>query len=196
MIYPVMKNQLYISDMFQKIARKFPNRLAIVFEDKKITFKELDEMSNRVANLLRSTTNLQRGDTIAVFMENCPEYIVVYLGLSKIGVTAAFINHNLTGDSLAHCIRIANSSGVIFSTSLADAVSEVLPNLDHTVNEILYHIGEECSLSQAKDLMNESENASSDDPPPLSGKSINGTVIMSTNSICILVEVISIALLL
>ena len=195
-MYPVMKNQLYISDMFHKIARKSPNRLAIVFEDKEITFKELDEMSNRVANLLRSTTNLQRGDTIAVFMENCPEYIVIFLGLSKIGVTAAFINHNLTGDSLAHCIRIANSSGVIFSTSLADAVSEVLPNIDHTVNEILYHIGEECSLSQAKDLMNESENASSDDPPPLSGKSINGTVIMCTNSTCILVEVISIALLL
>ena len=168
------KEKLYVSDRFQETARKYPNKVAILFEDRKMTFKELDEMSNKVANLLRSTTNLQRGDTIAVFMENCPEYIVVYLGLSKIGVTGALINHNLTGDSLAHCIRIANSSGVIFSASLANAVSEVLPNLHPTVSEILYCVCGTCSMPQAKQLEFEIQRASPDAPPPVQGKTAEG----------------------
>ena len=165
-----------MSDRFQATAAKYPNKPAIVFEDREITFKELDEISNKIANLLRSSTNLKHGDTMAVIMDNCPEFVYITLALSKIGVTAALINCNLTGDSLAHCIRIANCSGVFFHSTLSEAVAEVLPNL--AISDMLYCVcgGSEggSSIPQAKSLEAEISTASAANLPPVEGKSALG----------------------
>ena len=168
----IKRQKLYISDFFQETAAKYPNKVAIVFEDREITFKELDEVSNKIANMLRSSTNLKHRDTVAIFMENCPEFVFVGLALSKIGVTAALINYNLTGDSLAHCIRIANCSGVFFHSTLSEAVAEVLPSL--AISDVLYCVCGEISIPQAKSLEAEISPASPDKPPPVEGKSAKG----------------------
>lgn len=167
-------NKMYVSDYFQETVKKNPNKVAILYENTKLTFQEVDELSNRIANALRTSTPLQHGDTMAVFMENCPEYVLTSLALSKLGVTAAFLNYNLRGDSLAHCIRIANCSGMIFASSFADAVSDILPNL--AISEMLYFVGDECSLPQAKSLNAAMKEASPSNPPPVAGKSSLGMV--------------------
>ena len=79
-------NRYYLSDRFRKTAHKYPDKVAIVFEDRQITFRELDELSNRIANVLRAS-GLRHGDAAAVFMENSLEYLAVFLGLCKLGVT-------------------------------------------------------------------------------------------------------------
>ena len=168
------KENVYISDYFQRVAKKHPSKIAIMYEDTKITFAELDEASNRVANVLRTSTSLKHGDTVAVFMENCPEFVMVTMALSKLGVRGAYINYNLRRDSLAHCIRVANSSGLIFSSSLSEAVSDVLPNL--SIRETLYYMGSECSISSAESLEAAMKTASSSDPPPVEGKSFKGVL--------------------
>jgi len=46
-------------------------------------------------------------------MESCPEYVCIWLGLSKIGVIVALINNNLRSEALAHSIKVSNCSAVI-----------------------------------------------------------------------------------
>ena len=169
------KERLYVSDYFQEMVMKHPNKIALMYEDTKVTFKEVDEISNRIANALRSSTPLQHGDTMAIFMENCPEYIYIQLALSKLGVTGAYINYNLRGDSLAHCIRIANCSGLFFASEFSDAVSEVLPNL--AISDMLYFVGKECSLPQAKSLEAAMKVASPNTLPSVKQKSAQGNTI-------------------
>ena len=79
-------NRYYLSDRFKETVRKYPNKVAIMFEDRQLTFREVDELSNRIANILRAN-GLRHGDTAAVFMENSLEYLPVFLGLCKLGVT-------------------------------------------------------------------------------------------------------------
>ena len=172
----VVKNSLYASDHFREMARKYPNKVAVVLEDRKMTFKELDEISNRIANYLRSSTDLKRGDTMAVIMDNCPEFVYIILALSKIGVAAALVNYNLRSDSLAHCIRIANCSGVFFHSTLSEAVAEVLPNL--AISDMLYCVCGESSIPQAKSLEAKISTASTADPPPIEGKSALGMLLL------------------
>ena len=168
------KEHLYISDHFQATARKYPNKLAILFEDREITFKELDELSNKIANLLHTSTNLRHGDSMGIFMENCPEFIAVYLALSKIGVTGSLINHNLRGKSLAHCIHIGHCSGLFFSYELSKPVLDVLPLLEPSISHMLYSVGGDRSISGAKTLANVIKTASPATLPPVHGKSSNG----------------------
>ena len=80
------KQRLYISDHFRKTAQMYPNKMAIVFEDRQLTFREVDELSNQIANVLRGA-GLCHGNTAAVFMENSLEYLPVFLAMNKLGVT-------------------------------------------------------------------------------------------------------------
>ena len=87
------KQRLYISDYFRKTALKYPNKTAIVFEDRQLTFRELDELSNQIANILRGA-GLRHGNTAAVFMENSLEYLPVFLAMCKLGVTGILITYS------------------------------------------------------------------------------------------------------
>jgi acyl-coenzyme A synthetase/AMP-(fatty) acid ligase len=53
-------------------------------------------------------------------MENRPEYVATWLGLSRIGCVVPLINHNLKKQSLQHSIVIANSNALIFCKNLKD----------------------------------------------------------------------------
>lgn len=56
-------------------------------------------------------------------MEANPYYSCIWLGLSKIGIITALINTNLKKESLIHCIRIANSKGIIVGSEMAKGLN-------------------------------------------------------------------------
>ena len=162
-----------MADLFAKTVARHPNKVAVIFEDQRWTFKELDEYASKVGNHFRAV-GLQKGDTVALFMENCPEYLGITLGLCKIGVVVAFINFNLRQEALAHCICISKCSAVIFSSPLSDALCTVLPDLDAALTDSCYSLGGESSLPQAKDLDVELQSCSPHPPHPPPNKQFTG----------------------
>ena len=76
---------------------------------------QMDEYSNKVANYFLSL-GLQKGDTVALLMENRPEYVGMWLGLAKLGVVTALINHNQKMEALIHAVQIANAKAIIYGT--------------------------------------------------------------------------------
>ena len=166
----------YISDVFQRTVQNHPDKIAILYEGRGITFQQLDELSNKIANVLRSCSSIQRGDCVTVFMENSPEYVAVYIALSKLGVTGALINCSLKGKSLFHCIEVANCAGVLFDCDLSDALSEILPDLDSALSQALFSVGGKSSISGAKNLEDEMKDAPATAPPALQNKSANGKI--------------------
>ena len=170
----------YISDVFQRTVQNHPDKTAILYEGRVITFQQLDELSNKIANVLRSCSSIQRGDCVAVFMENSPEYMAVYIALSKLGVTGALINCSLKGKSLYHCIEVANCAGVFFDCDLSDALSEILPDLDPTLSQALFSVGGKSSISGAKNLEDEMKEVPTTAPPALQNKSAKGKISRCT----------------
>jgi fatty-acyl-CoA synthase len=81
--------------------------------------------------------DLVAGDVAALLMPNCAEYVAVWLGLTRIGVTAALLNTHLAGDALAHCIRIAAPKLLIagdgFAPMLEGLGSQLRPELKRCV---------------------------------------------------------------
>jgi len=74
---------------------------------------------------------LRPGDVVALAMGNCPEYLAVWLGLSRIGVAVALLNTHLAGEALAHSIRIAAPRLVIGEAALAANLAAVRARLPH-----------------------------------------------------------------
>jgi hypothetical protein len=79
---------------------------------------KVDNYANKIANTFSTIYNLKKGDTIALFMDNRPEYVCIWLGLAKIGVISALINTNLKSTALAHSVKISNSKIVIYGHEL------------------------------------------------------------------------------
>jgi len=126
------KHNLTIPKLFSQKVHAHPLKLALQQEDVKWTYKMLDDYSNAFANYFRKQ-GISAGDTVSIFVDNRPEYVAIWLGLSKIGAISALINYNLRKDSLLHCIQVSNSKAVIAVARLKDAVREVMGKLDQDV---------------------------------------------------------------
>lgn len=60
----------------------------------------------------------QKGDVIALFLENCVDFPAVWVGLSKIGLITAWINTNLRAEPLAHSIIVSESKAIVTNKAL------------------------------------------------------------------------------
>ncbi|XP_033109444.1 very long-chain acyl-CoA synthetase-like [Anneissia japonica] len=125
------KNGLTLVDLFLQNADSHPYKPCILFQNSVYTYGEIDIESNKVAHFAKGTGYLDQNDTVAFFMKNEPAYCWWFLGLQKIGITCAFINYNLRGKSLLHCIKISGSKAVVVAgeTDLVGEIIEILPEL-------------------------------------------------------------------
>lgn len=107
-------------------------RCLVMIEDdgkeRVFTFKDVERESNKMAHFYLSQ-GLQRGDTIALFMENRPEFVISWLGMTKIGVKVAMINTSIKEKGLLHCIKISGCKMVLFGAELAAPIKDIWDTL-------------------------------------------------------------------
>lgn len=119
-----------IADDFEATVDRYPDKAAFVFEGEEMTYAEFDARANRVAHWALSQ-GLKPGDTVAMVLENSPDFPAVWFGLAKVGVITALINTNLEGTGLQHCISIVDSHAIIASGVQAERVKAVVPELSN-----------------------------------------------------------------
>ena len=93
-------------------------RTFISFEGKDTTYAKFEARANQFAHWGQSV-GLKAGDTVALFMENRPDYIAFWTGMAKIAVRTALINNNLAGAGLAHCVKIVDCKAIVTNAELA-----------------------------------------------------------------------------
>ena len=108
----------------EKQVLKRPENVLIIFEGREITYREFNEWANRYARLF-TERGFKRGDTVALFMDNRPEYLIIHAGLAKVGIVPALLNNNIRGDVLAHAINIAEPGAVIVGHEFAGHYIEI-----------------------------------------------------------------------
>jgi len=117
-----------IADFIEERVAAAPHRLAILFEDRKVTNAELEAAANRTARWA-SAQGIGRGDVVALLMENRPEFIITWLGLAKLGAVTALLNTHLRGHPLAHSLGVADAKHLIVGAELGEALDSARPHL-------------------------------------------------------------------
>jgi fatty-acyl-CoA synthase len=159
------RKQFNASKYFEEAAAKYPNKIALYFEDRTYTYKELNEAANKVANWA-TAQGLKDQDVVALLMSNRPEFIITWLGLFKINAIVALINTDVTGLSLEHSLKVCEAKTLILG-------DECISNLE-TINSGFLDsiwIWSEKDVPkkpsfQYKSLNSELETASTDCPSP------------------------------
>lgn len=106
-----------VPKIFQSICSSQPNKTLFHYQDEQWTFKQVDEFSNKIVNYFLAQ-GFQKGDEIALFMENRPEYVAIWLGLAKAGIVSALINNNQRMNPLIHSLVVIKCKALIFSSEL------------------------------------------------------------------------------
>ena len=89
-----------------------------------MSFGELAGRVNAIARWTRA--HGLGGRTVCLLMRNQPDYLAIWLGITRVGGVVALLNTNLHGDALAHCIKAAGAEHIIVGADLKDALDAAL----------------------------------------------------------------------
>jgi acetyl-CoA synthetase len=106
------------------------DRLAMVWEDwrgteRRVTFGELQELSNRFANVLE-TLGVERGDRVATLLPSLPETAAVFLGVYKRGAILLSMSVLYGDEGIEHRLRDSGARVVVTDMANADRIQEGL----------------------------------------------------------------------
>ncbi|MFX1323893.1 MAG: AMP-binding protein [Promethearchaeota archaeon] len=135
----------------EELAEKNPNKTALFFEDKSWTWKEFNEEANKISNFF-TKRGLKPESTVAVMMENSPDYFFVTTGLNKIQGISALININQRRQALIHSIKIVNARYIIVDVDCLPGLLEVLEELPFENDEIFVISGLDSAQKDYVDL--------------------------------------------
>ena len=115
-------------DVIDELGVRHGHAPALLSDLECFSFAELAARSNRYSRWTLSL-NPEPGAVIGLMMPNRPEYLAAWIGIARVGCTAALLNTNLVGAALAHCIAAAGPRHVIVAAPCAAAFASALPHL-------------------------------------------------------------------
>jgi len=124
----VWEGTVNVRDLLVATASLVPDRAALVLGERRMTYRQLDRLSNQVANRLLSE-GLGRGEHVAILMPYCPEWLVTYFGIVKAGGKAVVLNAILKATDYRRLLADSDSAILVTERSFSEALSTVLPNL-------------------------------------------------------------------
>jgi fatty-acyl-CoA synthase len=106
----------------------FPQKTAIIFEGRQLSYRALNERANRLGNLLMDL-EVQKGDRVAALLYNCPQYIEIYTALAKVGAIIVPLNFRLAKSELASILNDSGSETLLFGGDFEERVEELRPDI-------------------------------------------------------------------
>ena len=118
-------------DMLRRSAERFPDKDAIVWQDRTISYRELDLAANRFANALLAL-RLPKGGKVAIISRNRLEYGIVFFGAARSGGVLVNVSVLYTPDDLVYVLDKADVEILVYEDVFAEKVAiaaKSLPNI-------------------------------------------------------------------
>jgi long-chain acyl-CoA synthetase len=125
------KNIRLIRDLFETMAKKNPEQIALHFEGRDVSYAELDSLSNRLAQGLFKM-GLHKGDKVAGFILNSIEFAVTYFAAMKAGLIFIPLNTRLIGPNLEYILNHSECDILIYHVEFEEVIAQIRPSLKFT----------------------------------------------------------------
>lgn len=112
--------------LLSETAVKFPDRKAILFNEEVITYAELDQSSNQIANVLIGA-GVKRGDRVGIYMSRCINSIIAIFGILKAGAAYVPIDPLSPENRLNYIVNKCGIEFAIISQEKLSAIEKAFP---------------------------------------------------------------------
>ena len=123
-----------INFFLEDSAAKWPDKVAVIKGDTKLTYEEIDRQSSFLAKLLVES-GIKKGDRVGIFLEKNPDQVVSIFAAVKAGAIFVILNNKLKKDHILHIVRDCRIKGIIARETIYDAVLK--STLEETAVEFL-----------------------------------------------------------
>lgn len=124
-----------LGGLLEMLARDYPQNEALIYPDRglRYDFSQLEWLARQIARGLIST-GVKRGDRVALWATNIPEWVVLQFALAKIGAVLVTVNINLRGYEIEYLLKQSETSTLITIAGFRDndyvgAINEMIPQL-------------------------------------------------------------------
>ena len=147
--------EIPFGEMLWESAQRFPEKIALVFQGQKISYRELDGLANSCANAL-AKLGVKKGDRVALYMTNRPEYIISLYGIARLGAVFTPMNPTYKEGEIEHQLKDAEASVLIVQESLYPLVRNVRPQLPSLREIVIVGQRAEAGTHLFRDLIRQS----------------------------------------
>ena len=112
--------------MLEKTASEVPQQTAVVLGSRRVSYRELDETSNRIANALINL-GVKKGDHVGILMSRTPDWVINCFGVLKTGAAAVLLDSGSKAPELEPQLRESDSKILITEERFSPMLSSVLP---------------------------------------------------------------------
>lgn len=145
-----------VGDALRRSAARSPLQKAIHFQGRELTYAEFDALANRVARLLMAN-GIERGDQVAIFAANSPEYAAAFFAVARIGATLVPINLLFTAEDVEYVLEKTRARALLVDPMFLPKVNKA--------PALCFHMDEQFRRTLAEqDGSAVEEFAASDDP--------------------------------
>jgi acyl-CoA synthetase (AMP-forming)/AMP-acid ligase II len=109
-------------------AETWPDAIAIKYEDRQITWRDLNQLTNQFAHVL-ADEDIGSDDVVVVDIVNRPEMLIATMAVLKLGAIAALVNTGIRGDALTHSLRLVDPKAIIVGEEQV-ATLDTIPTVD------------------------------------------------------------------
>lgn len=111
-------------EFLRSAAKKYPDKTAIVYFDRELTYKELDVLSDKFATAL-ADFGVKKGDKVAIFLPNVPQFIISYYGALKAGAIVTAISPLYKEREVEHQLNDSEAETMVVLDLLYPIVEKV-----------------------------------------------------------------------
>src|SRR6202171_852602 len=104
---------LNLAVILEESTKKNPDKVALIFEDFKLTYTQLNAAANQVANALVGA-GIKPGDRVGMMLPNVPQFPIIYFGILKAGGIVVPMNVLLKGREVAYYLTDSETSAFFF----------------------------------------------------------------------------------
>ncbi|MFN2462766.1 MAG: long-chain fatty acid--CoA ligase [Candidatus Dormibacteria bacterium] len=102
-----------LATILEESTRRNPDKVAIILDDFKMTYQQLDEAANQVANGLRGI-GVKAGDRVGMMLPNVPQFPIIYFGILKAGCIAVPMNVLLKAPEVEYYLSDSEASAFFY----------------------------------------------------------------------------------
>jgi len=162
-------------------AKERPKNVALVYEDREITFSELNKFVNRTANGLKNL-GIKKQDRVAIMLPNIPEFVFLFFACQKLGAVAVPFNTMYKGREISHILKDSGAKAIVCLTNFVPLINELkseLPDLEHiiTTGERMMTLADPESTAFIQFVLLKDLFGSLDDAYRKIGEAVNDAVI-------------------
>jgi len=114
-----------VGDLLHRSAARYPDKLAVVAGDLRVSYAEFDAAVNRTAHALAGR-GLAKGDRLALLSHNCWQYVLLAFATARLGVVLVPVNFMLGAEEIAFILRHSGACGLVTEAALAGTAGQAL----------------------------------------------------------------------